>query len=130
MRKHISRRLYGDRDDKMSYFFDGRKAIKPEDVKVCVLYDPKNGRIVHNHMVITFPGGQRVDEKETERRAFMHAAKLGRDTSKLKALHVSEKDCQPSSAYRVDLKTLKLVKLPKPAAPPAKVRPRSKRLKR
>jgi hypothetical protein len=97
----------------MSHFTTG-KALKPEDVKICVLYDPKDGRIAHHHMVGTFPGGQRVDKKEVERRTLARAASFGTDTSKLKALHVSEKDCNPSHRYKVDIKTLALIELPKP----------------
>jgi hypothetical protein len=41
----------------MSHFTKG-KALKPEDVKICVLYDPEDGRIAHHHMVGTFPGGE------------------------------------------------------------------------
>jgi len=88
--------------------------IKPESVKICVLYDPKNGRVIHHHKVVVFPGAQKVDKTEVERRALERAATLGRETSKLKALHVSEKECNPSSAYRVDLTSLTLIELPKP----------------
>lgn len=98
----------------MSPFTKERKALKPEDVKICVLFDPKDGRIAHHHKVATFPGGQRVDEKEVERRTFARAASFGTDTSKLKALHLSEKDCDPAHRYKVDIKTLTLVELPKP----------------
>jgi hypothetical protein len=100
----------------MKHFAKGRKALKPEEVKICVLYDPKDGRIAHHHAVATFPGGQRVDAKEVERRTLARAASFGTDTSKLKALHVSEKDCDPSHRYKVDIKTLKLVELPMPRA--------------
>jgi hypothetical protein len=101
----------------MSDLAKGQKVAKPEDVKVCVLYDPKDGRIAHHHLVATFPGGQRVDASEVERRTLARAASFGIDTSNLKALHVSEKDCNPSDRYRVDVKTLTLIKLPKPEAP-------------
>lgn len=90
------------------------KHTKPAAVKICVLYDPKDGRVMHHHKVVVFPGAKMVDEKEVERRALERAARFGRDTSRLKALHVSEKECSPSSAYRVDLRSLTLVKLPKP----------------
>ena len=97
----------------MNLIKDGKRT-KPEDVKICVLYDPKDGRVMHNHKVVVFPGAKKVDKKEVERRALERAARLGRDTSRLKALHVSEEECSPSSAYRVDLASLTLVKLPKP----------------
>jgi nitroimidazol reductase NimA-like FMN-containing flavoprotein (pyridoxamine 5'-phosphate oxidase superfamily) len=93
-----------------------RKSTKPAAVKVCVLYDPKDGRVMHNHKVVVFPGAKMVDDKEVERRALERAARFGTDTAKLKALHVSEKDCSPTSAYRVDVRSLTLVKLPKPDA--------------
>jgi hypothetical protein len=94
-----------------------RKALKPEDVKICVLYDPKDGRIVHHHMVASFPGGQGANEEEVEQRTLARAASFGTDTSKLKALHVSGKDCDPSHRYKVDLKRLTLIELPKPERP-------------
>ena len=92
----------------------GGKHTKAEDVKICVLYDPKDGRVMHNHKVVVFPGAKKVDEKEIERRTRERAAGFGRDASKLKALHVSERECNSSSTYRVDLTSLTLVKLPKP----------------
>jgi hypothetical protein len=92
----------------------GQKVVKPEDVKICILYDPKDGRIAHHHMVGTFPEATRIDAKEVERRALARAGSFGTDTSNLRALHVSEKDCSPSHRYKVDLKTLTLIKLPKP----------------
>ena len=113
-----------------SLFTDGRKALKPEDVKICVLYDPKDGRIAHYHMVSTFPGGQRVDEKEVERRTLARAASFGTDTSKLKALHVSENDCNPSHSYKVNIKTLTLIELPKPERLGGRENYRKQRMKR
>lgn len=99
----------------MDYPTTGQKPLKPEHVKICVLYDPEDGRIHHHHMVATFPGAEKVEEKEIERRTLARAASFGTDTAKLKALHVSEKDCDPSRRYKVDTKTLKLVELPIPA---------------
>jgi hypothetical protein len=110
----------------MSHFTKGRIS-KPEDVKICILYDPKDGRIAHHHMVVTFPGAQRVDEKEVERRTLARAASFGTDTSKLKALHVSERECHPSRRYKVDLKSLTLIELPKPELRRAARRVRSKK---
>jgi hypothetical protein len=55
-----------------------------------------------------------VDEREAETRAFRRATALGKDTSSLKALHVSAKDYDHSSAYKVDNASGTLVSLPKP----------------
>jgi hypothetical protein len=88
--------------------------MKPQDVKICLLYDPKDGRIAHHHMVGTLPGGESVDLAEVERRTLARAASFGTDTSNLKALHVSEKHCNPAHRYKVDINTLTLIELPKP----------------
>jgi hypothetical protein len=98
----------------MSHGIQGPNDAKPEDVKICVLYDPKDGRIVHHHMVVTFPGAQKVDEKEIERRAHERAARLGTDTSKAKALHFSARELNPSNRYKIDLRSMTLVELPRP----------------
>jgi hypothetical protein len=100
----------------MNHQARGQKAMVPEEVRVCVLYDPRDGRIVHHHQVVTFAGANKVDEKEVERRTLARAASFGSDTSTLRALHVSGKDCDPSHRYKVDIKTLTLVELPKPPA--------------
>lgn len=93
------------------------KAVQPESVRMCLLYDPKDGRVVHTHQVVTLPGGRHVTDGEVEARAFSRAAQTGKDTSKLRALHVSPADHDFSSIYRVDRKSKKLVKVPMPPNP-------------
>jgi len=68
------------------------KAMQPESVKTCLLYDRTNGRIIHTHQVVTLSGGKVVDDGEVESRAFAMAKKAGQDVSKAKALHISLKD--------------------------------------
>ncbi len=92
----------------------GGNILKPEAVRICVLYDPSNGRIVHTHEVVTLPGGRKVDEKEMERRTLQRAASAGVDTSKLKVMHVPPEEYDRTSLYRVELKGLRLVKLARP----------------
>ena len=38
--------------------------VQPEDEKLCVLYDPATGRIIHTHRVTTLPRGRKVDDAE------------------------------------------------------------------
>jgi len=52
----------------MNTLFKSGKQVKPEDVKICVLYDP-NGRVIHHHKVVVFPGAKKVDDNEVEKRA-------------------------------------------------------------
>src|SRR3974390_2447932 len=86
----------------------------PELTRICVLYDLGSGRIVHPHEVVTPIGGREVDESEVETRTFRRATALGKDTSGLKALHVSAKDYDHSSVYKVDTASGTLVSIPKP----------------
>jgi len=44
----------------------GGKVLEPQSMKSCILYDPSDGRIVHHHEVVSFPGANEVEEKEVE----------------------------------------------------------------
>jgi hypothetical protein len=90
------------------------KAIAPESIQTCILYDPKSGKIVHHHQVLTYPGGRRLDEGQVESQALELAAKVRGDASGLRALHVTDNQFQPSKIYRVDLKSRRLVEQPLP----------------
>jgi hypothetical protein len=70
-----------------SLLFKG-KLVGDDASKVCVLYDPKDGRVVHVHGVTVIPGGKPVSEAEVEQRAIAHAKALGRVVHGLKSLHV------------------------------------------
>jgi len=69
-------------------------AVDDRATKVCVLFDPKDGRIVHTHGVTMLDGAREIDENELERRAIGHAKAFGHEVTALKALHV------PISAVR------------------------------
>lgn len=69
-------------------------AVEDRSSKVCVLFDPKDGRIVHVHGVTTLDGATEVSESELETRAVAHAKAFGREVAGLKTLHV------PVSAIR------------------------------
>jgi hypothetical protein len=85
------------------------QTLAPESIQICVLYDPSDGRIVHTHKVVTYPGGKTVNEKQVEARAMELVAKTGVDTSKLRALQVPPEDYSPTAAYQVDTKSMRLV---------------------
>ena len=87
---------------------------QPVPSKICVLYDPRDGRVVHTHRVITMPGGQEITDAEAEARAKERAKQAGRDIRGLSALRVAHEDCDGSSQYRVDLAEKKLRKLERP----------------
>jgi hypothetical protein len=89
----------------------------PEDEKLCVLYDPSTGRIVHTHRVTTMAGGRKVDKAEMEKRTRQRAKSRGRDISGLTLLHVDPETYKLGAFYEVNLRTKKLVEtVHKPAA--------------
>jgi hypothetical protein len=88
-------------------------APAPEDQKLCVLYDPSNGNILHTHWVTTLPGGRKVDKAELEKRIRERATSRGRDASGLKVLHVDPAEYVQGIHYRVDLAAGKLAECPK-----------------
>jgi hypothetical protein len=83
----------------------------PEDQKLCVLYDPSNGTIVHTHWVTTLSGGRVVDQPGMEKRIRERAASRGRNVQGMKVLHVDPKEYKQGTRYRVDLEARKLAKL-------------------
>ena len=87
-----------------------RNVAVAEDQKLCVLYDPSNGNIVHTHWVTTLPGGLKVDREEIERRIRDRATSRGRDVKGLKVLHVDPKEYEQGTRYGVDLEAGKLTK--------------------
>jgi hypothetical protein len=96
---------------------------KPISDKICVLYDPLDGRVVHTHRVLTMPGGRDVTDEELEERAKDRAKRAGHDIKGLSTLRVTSDVCDCSSQYRVDLATKKLQKLerrPHRAHPPSR----------
>jgi hypothetical protein len=87
---------------------------KPVSDKVCVLYDPKDGRVIHTHRALTMPGGRDVTDEELEACAKDMAKRAGHDITGLSSLRVPGEDCDGSSQYRVDLAMNKLQKLERP----------------
>ena len=88
--------------------------IKPASTKICVLYDPQDGRVVHTHSVVVLQGARDVTEAEVEASAKDRAEKLGHEIAGLSTLRVAAEDCDRSSQYRVDLETKTLKKIQHP----------------
>ena len=90
--------------------------IKPVPKKVCVLYDGKDGRVLHAHRVLTMPGGHDVSDEELETRARDMAKRAGHDIISLSTLRVPGGGHDGPSHYQIDLATNKLKKLERPPA--------------
>ena len=93
---------------------------------VCVIYDPKDGRIVHGHVFVGEKAGLfgPNGRDERERETLEGARRNHGDVSRLRVLHAAaDFRLAPGAAYRVDLKAGRLVERDR-AIPE---RPRSKR---
>lgn len=97
---------------------------------VCIIYDPRDGRIVHGHIFVGKSAGlfKAEGREERERETLDGARRIHGDVSKLRTFHVpSDFRFAPNVAYRVDSKAKRLVEhrteplgRPRRKAPPPK----------
>ena len=71
---------------------------------VCVLFDPKDGRVVHSHGVTVLQPGKQIEPAELEARARQHAARFGKQVEDLSALHLPLAAIHGHEAFRVNPK--------------------------
>ena len=76
-----------------------------------MLYDPDDGRIVHQHEVVNFVGAEMADDEQLVSRALALAARMGQDVSTLRPLHFSSDEYEQGKMYRIDTKTLRLAEI-------------------
>jgi hypothetical protein len=89
-------------------FESSNKSRKPSQSHVCVIYDPRDGRIVHGHIFVGHGAGMfgPKGDAERERETLEGARRNHGDISKLKALHVPGGfHFEPNTKYRVDVKS-------------------------
>jgi hypothetical protein len=70
--------------------------------RACVLFDPRNGRIVHTHGITTLGGNNTISAEDLETRAIARAKALGRDVASLNTLHVPVSDLNQRGPLRVN----------------------------
>lgn len=99
----------------MNSMFVKGKALSDDASKVCILYDPKDGRVVHVHGVTTLQGGREVSHPELEQRAMTNAQALGRSVEGLKALHLPLSALRQPGALKVNANGTGLVPSQAPA---------------
>jgi len=68
-------------------YFEG-KPVGDEASRVCLLFDPKDGRVVHAHGVTVLQSVGGISDAELEERARAHAQHFGKKVADLQALHV------------------------------------------
>jgi hypothetical protein len=88
----------------------------PETVsdKICVLYNPSNGRIVHVHRTTILAGGKLKTDEEVELRAKENAAAAGHHVETLDILHLPAEAYDTSKFFVVDVVEKRLVEREKP----------------
>lgn len=93
------------------------KPVSDDSSKVCVLYDPKDGRVVHVHGVTTIQGGKQVSDVELEQRTIAHAKSLGHPVHGLRSLRVPISAIRQGGGLKVNAEGTGLVP-PEPSAHP------------
>lgn len=78
--------------------------------RVCIFYDPQDGRVVFAQRLIDKRENQEPTEHELFTRAVDTAARLQIDIEHLETLLVDGSEFEPATRYRVDLATKRLVK--------------------
>jgi hypothetical protein len=94
-----------------SQHFQG-KPIGNEQSQVCLLFDPKDGRVAHGHGITILEFAKPVEPAELEARARKHAKTLGKSVEGLKALHLPYAAIQPHTAFKVNAEGTGIVPLP------------------
>jgi hypothetical protein len=92
----------------MKILFAKGKPVDDNSSKVCVLFNPKDGRVVHVHGATTLQGGKKVSDVELEKDATEHAKAFGHAVTGLKALHVPISAIQERGALKVNSKGTEL----------------------
>jgi len=82
-------------------FYQG-KLLSANRSRVCILFDPKNGRVFHTHCVTTLQTDNKLEAAEIESRARRHAKALGKKVDNLKALHLPLEALGGHIVYRVN----------------------------
>lgn len=89
------------------------KAVSDGASKVCVLFDPKDGRVVHVHGVTILNSSNGISAAEMEARTRRHAEHFGKSTAGLRALHVPITAIREHGAFRVNERGDELVPIPR-----------------
>ncbi|MFZ0308327.1 MAG: hypothetical protein WAL89_09130 [Candidatus Sulfotelmatobacter sp.] len=86
----------------MKTVFANGKPVDDKSSRVCVLFDPKDGRVVHVHGATTIRGGKQFTDSELEKDATEHAKAFGHLVTGLKALHVPVSAIRERGAFKVN----------------------------
>jgi hypothetical protein len=94
----------------MKAFVHGR-IVESEPHEVCAVYDRRDGRIVHVHEIVRWPGSPACSKHTLESRGLEIAAKMGHAVSKLKALRLEPIAFDRAKRYRIDPRSKRLIEI-------------------
>jgi hypothetical protein len=78
--------------------------VEKERSRVCLLFDPKDGRVAHCHGITILQSEKQLEPAELEARARKHARSLGKGVEGLKALHLPLEAIHGHAAFKVNPK--------------------------
>jgi non-ribosomal peptide synthetase component F len=107
----------------MQNYVDG-KPVSDDASRVCLLFDPKSGRVVHGHTATALHSPNTLTEAELEERARKYARHFGHSVGGLRALHLPLAAVRQPGRLRVNAAGTGLVPAP-PTAPRDRQRPAS-----
>ena len=90
------------------------RPVEKERSRVCLLFDPEDGRVVHGHGATILQSEKQIEPAELEARARKHALSLGKRVEGLKALHLPLEAIHGHAAFKVNPKGEGVVPLVRP----------------
>jgi hypothetical protein len=97
----------------MKAFVHGR-IVESEPHEVCAVYDRRDGRIVHVHEIVRWPGSPASSKQALVKRGLEIAAKMGHKVSKLRALRLDPMAFDRGKRYHIDPKSKRLIEIERP----------------
>jgi hypothetical protein len=85
---------------------------EPTSHRICIIYNPADGRVVHTHEVLTYPNGRQITESDVEKEALaLLSRRTGINVSGFGILHVRPAHYRRGARYRVELPARRLIYL-------------------
>ncbi len=78
------------------------KAIDDTLSRNCIVFDPKDGRVIHVHTVTTLVGAKQTTDAEFEMDAKRHAEAFGHSLAGARMLHLPMSAMQQQGSFKVN----------------------------
>src|SRR6266567_8086392 len=105
--------------------FHRGEVLHPLSHEICAIYDPRDGRIVHVHETMRWPGSSDSGRHDFEARSLEMAAEHGHEVSRLKTMRLDPATLDPTKHYKLDPKSLRRIEIRRPIVP-VRVPPKKK----